>query len=878
MFALLSRSLFPTLLDMTLTGSLVIGAVLVIRVLLRRAPARWRYLLWLPVAFRLVCPVSLSAPVSFLGAMKVPVTATGTVQYVPRPAPMPQAPPSAPGIPAISPTAPTPAVPAPVPVSAGLSAMEVFSLLWLAGVAVMLTYGLVRLVRLRRELVGAIRMEGRVWQSDRVGSPFILGLFSPRIYIPFGLDTATQGYVLDHENHHLRRGDHILKPLAFLLLCLHWFNPLCWLAFALMGRDMEMSCDEWVLAHREGGAQIYSTALLSFAANLRMPAPGPLAFSESEVRPRILNTLRWKKPRLWVTLAAGVLCVLVVALCALNPKKPPLPSPFGSTYRAVSLTYNAPMYSFVLDPATVHFTLNDLGSIQSASQGRELSAHFGQTVELTEENFDACFSPQGWAEGLSAESLRRENAQTWYVEAKDLGALPVFCYLMQQTNGDVYLAFGYRDLPDGANGGELPPSVRWLMKVEPDELVSVTVTCRDSFVHTIYPVWYPQDEYHYLTANAGSIHAEGAIRLQTSLPNHDFVLHETSKDVEASYNLTSDENGLCVLPLTRQNFSGKPTVAEYRLESAGGYYTFQVDFAAQVHIYANVEDYVAHIMDTLESESYTIFTVDETGTYTTGTYTAPVAETRRAFLHRNGQLAGLTEDGSLLEAWAYGVDIRLDLPKDPDHYSYAGGVHEQDGWWIGLYPARNVVVQRYTDGRCRILADEPINDGFDFLMGLNDYEKALHDWYVKEYSLTDIDPPYAIWMNTYYRSDIGYRYDGDGWYLYVLDSTWKQAQDGHVDHWVSRYDTGSYLLVTWSNETEDTLVRRLQGEGWQKAEQEVTCLIGPEAGCCIYPDADRGGCWVVSYAAQEPDPDQLAPQPGVELAELQMMALHFGVL
>ena len=872
MFSVLSRSLFPAVLDLTLTGSLVIAAVLVIRLALRRAPARWRYLLWLVVAFRLICPVSLSAPVSLLGALRAPVTTAGTIQYVPRPALTPQIQPSLPDFPAISPTIPIPAQPVPVSASGGLSALEIFSLLWLAGVAVLLCYSVIRLVRLRRELVGAIRMEGRVWQSDRVGSPFILGLFRPRIYLPFGLDPDMQEAVLAHEGHHLRRGDHIVKPLAFLLLCLHWFNPLCWLAFVLMGRDMEMSCDEWVLAHRDGDARVYSTALLSFAANRRMPVPGPLAFSESEVRPRIVNTLRWKRPRLWVTLAAGAACAVVLLLCALNPKRPPLPSPFGSTYRAVSLAYNAPMYSFVLDPATVHFTLNDLGSIEASAEGRELSAHFGQTVELTEENFDACFSPQGWAEGCDAETLRRENKTAWYLEAKDMGEMPVFCYLMQQTNGDLYLAFGYRDLPDEANGGELPPSIRWLMKVEPDELISVTVHCRDGFVHTVYPVWYPQDEYHYLSVNAGSIHAEGAIRLQTSLPHHTFTLHETMGSDEYSYALTTDSTGLTVLPISRINLSGKPTIAEYRLESAGGYYTFHVDFAAQVHIYANEEDYVAHVMDTIEQEQYTVYT--ENGI---NTRTAPVAETRRAFLHRNAQLAGLTGDGSLLEAWSYGIDIRLDLPGDPDRYSYAGGVYQQDGWWVDLYPARNLILRRGADGRCRILSDEPINDGFDFLMGLNDYEKALYDWYVKEYDLTDSHPPYAIYLLTYYSTNIGYRYDGDGWYLYA-HHPWKMAEDGRVDHWVSGYDTGSYLKVERSEKTLDSLVRQLQDAGWQNAEQEITCMIGPDSERCIYPDKNRGGCWIVHYAQGTPPPEQTGLQPDQELEELRQMARHFRVL
>ena len=313
----ISDLLFPTLLNMSLTGSIVILAVLVIRFFLRRAPKKWSYLLWLVVAFRLVCPVSFSAPVSLMGAVSAPVTGEGVIEYVPRAAVQPQAP-------AVSQLTPVPDAAAPVPeppsAAAPFSPMNVLSVLWPVGAAILLIYGAVTYLRLRRRLSCAILLQDRVWQSDRVQSPFILGLFRPRIYVPFGLDEQTLSYVLAHERYHLKRADHVVKPLAFLLLTLHWFNPLCWLAFHLMGRDMEMSCDEQVLARKGGDRKVYSTALLSFAANRRFPSPSPLAFGEGEVRPRITNALNWKKPKVWVTAAAGVVCVIVLLLCALNPR------------------------------------------------------------------------------------------------------------------------------------------------------------------------------------------------------------------------------------------------------------------------------------------------------------------------------------------------------------------------------------------------------------------------------------------------------------------------------------------------------------------------------------------------------------------------------
>ena len=313
----ISDLLFPALLNMSLTGSIVILAVLVIRFFLRKAPKKWSYLLWLVVAFRLICPVSFSAPVSLLGAINAPVTDAGIIEYVPRAAVQPQAP-TAPSVTPVPDTAaPDPELP---PAAEPRSFTGGLSVLWLAGVAVLLLYSAGSLLRLRRRLSRAVILRDNVWQSDRVQSPFILGLFRPRIYIPFGLDEQTLSYVLAHERYHLKRGDHVVKPLAFLLLTLHWFNPLCWLAFHLMGRDMEMSCDEQVLAREGGDRKVYSTALLSFAANRRFPSPSPLAFGEGEVRPRITNALNWKKPRVWVTAAAGALCVIVLLLCALNPR------------------------------------------------------------------------------------------------------------------------------------------------------------------------------------------------------------------------------------------------------------------------------------------------------------------------------------------------------------------------------------------------------------------------------------------------------------------------------------------------------------------------------------------------------------------------------
>lgn len=325
---------FEKLLEMSLTASCVIVVVLVIRLLLRKAPKKYSYLLWSAAAFRLVCPVTFRSVFSMFQFTKaierteIRRTIDQTIFDLPVGPVATQTPSVVP--PLVSPpvvTAP-PAVnvePLPEP-QTGLdlasAAWEIAAILWLAVLAGLLIYGVASYVRLRRRMANAVRLEGNVYQSDRVRSPFILGVVRPKIYLPFGLTGEQQSYVLAHEGYHIRRLDHIVRPAAFVILALHWFNPLVWAAYYLMGRDMEMSCDEKVLGGAEHIRKAYSITLLSFAANRRFPSPSPLAFGETGVKGRIKNILNWKKPALWVTIAAILLCAVVRVSCATDPKKP----------------------------------------------------------------------------------------------------------------------------------------------------------------------------------------------------------------------------------------------------------------------------------------------------------------------------------------------------------------------------------------------------------------------------------------------------------------------------------------------------------------------------------------------------------------------------
>lgn len=326
--------LFPIVCNMSLTASVVILAVLAVRLLLRRAPKVFSYALWAVVLFRLLCPVSVTSAVSLLGALGAPAqersAVTSVVEYVPAdivrnmaPAvtPLPQEPfPAEPGENIIS-AAPSVTQPDAAPASPLSGPVAVLTLTWLMGIALLLLYSVISLLRLRRRLVGAVRLEDNIYLADYIPSPFVMGLFRPKIYLPSTLTETERGYILRHEQYHLRRRDHVVKLLSFLALCVHWFNPLVWAAFILAGKDMEMSCDEAVV--RELGEDIradYSASLLSLATGRRIVAGMPLAFGEGDTGGRIRNLLNWKRPQPWIIAVCAVVCVGLIALCAANPK------------------------------------------------------------------------------------------------------------------------------------------------------------------------------------------------------------------------------------------------------------------------------------------------------------------------------------------------------------------------------------------------------------------------------------------------------------------------------------------------------------------------------------------------------------------------------
>lgn len=320
------QQFFPTVLNMSLTGSTVIGLVLIARLLLKKAPKVFSYALWLVVLFRLLCPVSIASGLSLWNFVNTadlstqgPVTTIDYTAFVaPEDSmqtsselPVPQE--TTPNLTPRPDVSVEPAPKAPEPLS-------YVSLAWLVGIGAMLLYAIVSCIRLFRQLTGAVRLQKNISIGDHITTPFVLGFLRPRVYLPSTIGAAEQEYIIAHEQFHIKRMDHITRLLAYLALCLHWFNPLVWLAFSLSGKDMEMSCDEAVL--RMYGPSIraeYAASLLRLTTGRRSFALTPLAFSEGNTKARVINMASWKKTGIRTTVCALAVCVAVLTACGLNP-------------------------------------------------------------------------------------------------------------------------------------------------------------------------------------------------------------------------------------------------------------------------------------------------------------------------------------------------------------------------------------------------------------------------------------------------------------------------------------------------------------------------------------------------------------------------------
>ena len=311
------NELFLKIINMSISASWLVLAVLILRFVLKKAPKWINVLLWGIVAIRLICPFSFESTLSLIPSaetipLNIGMDTTPTINS---------------GISAIN-NAVNPIISQSNTPMAGASVnllqitIGIYEYIWIFGMIALALYTAISYWRLRRKVDTAVRYKDNIFQSENVSFPFVLGIIKPRIYLPFKMNGQYLEYVVAHEQAHICRKDHWWKPLGFLLLMIHWFNPLMWLAYVLLCRDIELACDEKVikeLGNEQRGD--YTQALVACSVNRRMIAACPLAFGEVSVKERVKSVMNYKKPAFWVIIIAVIICVGVAACFLTNPKQ-----------------------------------------------------------------------------------------------------------------------------------------------------------------------------------------------------------------------------------------------------------------------------------------------------------------------------------------------------------------------------------------------------------------------------------------------------------------------------------------------------------------------------------------------------------------------------
>lgn len=409
---MLDKIFFP-ILNMSLMASYVMLFVLLARLFLKKAPKIFSYALWSVVFFRLLCPFSFESKVSFMpsGVPIITVPPSDSAATV--------------AVATIGESA--------VNLTPSISTSDILTVIWLVGIAALTIYSVVSLVLLRYKLVGAVKQNDNIYLVDHLQSPFVLGMICPKIYLPSTLLPDEQSYIILHEQTHIKRFDHIIKTLTFCTLCVHWFNPLVWLAFVLCVKDMEMSCDESVM--KQMGTDIrkeYSASLLSLATGKKIIAGTPLAFGEGDMKGRIKNVMNYKKPAFWVV-AISVVAVVAVGIGLMANPKSSTNSYWGTSAKDVLNKYtlaleasdlagmrqlmpalNPPIQDYI--DAWKEIKISDITVLQEDIRENKAEFELLVTVKSAPDGFGM------WTPGTATHYLYAERCDDgWYVESYGAG-------------------------------------------------------------------------------------------------------------------------------------------------------------------------------------------------------------------------------------------------------------------------------------------------------------------------------------------------------------------------------------------------------------------------------------------------------------------------
>lgn len=424
-------TIFLSVLNMSITALLVILGVLVTRLFLKKSPKIFSYALWAVVLFRLICPFSFESAIGFLPVREAPSLQTITANAPPE---------DTNGYHMANETVNSILS---NPNKAGVESrpplqrfIGILCAIWVMGILAMLFYSAVQLSRLKNKLIGAVPLKDNIYLADHISSPFVMGVLKPSIYLPSKTAESQMEFILRHEQHHIKRFDHITRILGFLALTIHWFNPLAWLAFILSGKDMEMSCDEAVLKQMKPDIRAeYSQSLLYFATGKALIGAAPLAFGEGDTKARVKNVMTYKKPMLWVSIIAFTAAACAALALMSHPVKEPVPkdskavsaerlwenrteftgnsSAVGNILSELSFPDNMQYKNFELQTAEppyeiiVYFALTDDG--RQTADNAPAKAPMDIDSKQLEENARIMFSLIGNAEKITFSVIRRDG-------------------------------------------------------------------------------------------------------------------------------------------------------------------------------------------------------------------------------------------------------------------------------------------------------------------------------------------------------------------------------------------------------------------------------------------------------------------------------------
>lgn len=528
-------SIFLKILDMSKSACFVVPMVLLLRFFLKKSPKWTVVLLWSAVAVRLICPFSFESVMSLMPkneTVSQSFLIKETAGYVSNAQET--------GGENIINTdvADTYAQPNTQEKTDGfrLSADD-FTRIWLFGVVTMLIYAAVSGMSLKRKMKTAVLLTDNIFQSENAASPFVLGVIKPRIYLPFDVDSGQIEHIIAHERAHIKRKDHLIKPFAFTLLAIHWFNPLIWLSFILLCRDIELACDEKVIKGLENGQRAdYSAALLACSVRNMSMAVCPLSFGEVGVKERVKGVMSYKKPGFWV-MALWIVCFAVLLACFLTNPVSQASEPLGHSYRVDSIEYSSLQYDFqyTVENAPMYMFSSDsmmyVGHIDKSLKW-DIEDRALKQIRLTKENFDDLFEFD--KDGDLYPKIRKNTRRAYGVGSGDN-----FYYLIKTRDKETYLVWGRKN------------SARYLFKLAKTDLLSCESVSEGADGYIEPSFFKAEQDINYDSLPTGSINKEGTLIFNAEWDCDSLMVNEkyyrnddgTVKCEESTYVLSKNKRG-----------------------------------------------------------------------------------------------------------------------------------------------------------------------------------------------------------------------------------------------------------------------------------------------------------------------------------------------